>query len=265
MALDQDLHHTRAEIQGTTMLLGCIGAVSRADAIAKGMLDYGNFLATEIKAEANKEARLKAVRGVVRKVGHTAGMISLGYEFTTREVADRRKFKFGLLGSEATPFTQAALGAVNGTAIAFTEPAPSKPGVWYALLYNGTHVHALTSVTVAGKVEGVDFVVDLKLGLIRFLVAQTANVTPVLTGPLIDASHKDYMIGVQPQTNVIYKGYWTVAAFDQDPENNLVMRHEFFSADLSVTAWPKIDHTGQSELKFQLDITQDNPVAYHRD
>lgn len=69
----------------------------------------------------------------------------------------------------------------------------------------------------------------------------------------------------RPMTNVVYSGYWTVAAYDQDPVNNLVMRHEYFSGDLTVTAWPKIDHENQSELKFQIDITRDNPVAYHRD
>ncbi|MES2692662.1 MAG: hypothetical protein V4773_04255 [Verrucomicrobiota bacterium] len=267
MPLDTDLHHTRAEIQGTSRLLGCIGAISKADAITKGLADMGNFLGMEVKAEANKQPRLKATNGVVRTVGNTAGMISFGYEFTTKEVADARKFRFALLGSESTPFTQAALAAVNGTAIVFGAgtPAPSKAGVWYPLLYNGTHVHALTTVTVAGKVEGVDFVLDKKMGLIRFLIEQVANVVPVLTGPLIDAAHKDYLIGIQPMTNVIYSGYWSVAAYDQDPTNNLVLRHEWFSGDLSITAWPKIDHENQSELKFQIDITRDNPPAFHRD
>lgn len=266
MPLDTDLHHTRAEIQGTSRLLGCLGAVSKADAITKGMTDFGNFLGIEVKAEANKQARLKATNGIVRSVGNTAGMMSYGYEFMTKEVADARKMRFALLGSEATPFTQAALAAVNGTAIVFgVGAAASKAGNWYPLLYNGAHIHALTTVTVAGKVEGVDFIVDKKMGLIRFLVEQTANVTPVLTSPAIDAAHADYLVGVQPMTNVVYSGYWTVAAYDQDPKNNLVLRHEFFSGDLTVTAWPKIDHENQSELKFQIDITRDNPVAYHRD
>jgi|GEM_PF-1727300 len=263
--LDQDLHHTRAEIQGTVQLLGIIGAVSRADAIAKGLLDYGNFLGAEIKAEANKQPRVKAARGVARNIGHTAGLISMGYELSTKELADKRKFRFALLGKESAPFTQAALAAVNSTAIAFTADLPSKEGVWYPLLYNGSRVYALTSVTIAGKTEGVDFVADLKLGLIRFLVAQTANVTAVLTGPAIDAAHKEYLVGVEPMTNVVYSGYWSLFSFDQNPENNLVFRHELFSGDLSITAWPKFDHENQSELKIQIDITRDKSIAFHRD
>lgn len=265
MPLDTDLHNTRAEIQGTVSLMGRIGAISKADAITKGLVDFGNWLGAEFKNEANKEARLKAFRGVVRRVGHTAGMISLGYELTSREVADARKFKFALLGTEATPFTQAALAAVNGDAIVFSVGAPSKPGVWYPLLYGGVHVHNLTTVTIATLTEGVNFILDKQLGLVRFLTEQTANRVPVLTGPAIDAAHKDYMLGVQPQTNVVYSGYWSLFAHDQDPNNNLVMRHEWFSADLSVTSWPKIDHSGQSELKVELAVTHDNPVAYHRD
>ncbi|WP_221029900.1 hypothetical protein [Actomonas aquatica] len=265
MGLDSNLHHTRAEIQGTSWLAGNIGALTKADAIAGGLQDMGNFLGIEIKGETEKEPILKALRGRVTKSGHTGGMISLGYEFTTREFADARKFKFALMGSETDPFTQAALAGVDSTALAFTAQVPSKAGYWYPLFYQGTHVHALTSVTIAGKEEGVDFEVDLKMGLIRFIVAQTANVTCVLTGPAIDAAHKEYLIGVQPRDRVVYSGYWSVAAFDQDPNNNLVMRHEFFSGDLTVTQWPKVDHTGQSELKFQIDITHDNPVAFHRD
>jgi hypothetical protein len=266
MPLDTNLHHTRAHIQGTTQLMGCIGATSRADAITKGLLDFGNFLGHEVKAEANKQPRLKAFRGVVRTIGHTAGMISLGYEFTTRELADARKFRFILHGSETTPFTQAALAGVAGTAIVFSGGAPSKPSTWYPLLTaGGVHARALTACTFAGKVEGTDFVLDLKLGLVRWITTQTANVTPTLTGPLIDAAHADYLIGVQPQTNVVYSGYWTVVAWDQDLANPLVMRHEFFSGDLTVTSWPKIDHENQGELKFEISLTHENPVAYHRD
>lgn len=264
--LDSDLHHTRAEIQGTSRLLFCLGAASKAAAMLAGMSEMGNLLGCEIKAEANKQQKLKAVNGVVRSTGSTAGMISYGYEFSTKEVADARKMKLAMLGTDAAPFTQAALAGVDGNDIVFTAGAgASKAGVWYPLLYTGVHVHALTTVTITGKVEGVDFIVDKKAGLIRFPVQQVANVTPVLTGPLIDAAHKDYLIGVQPMTNVVFSGYFSVFAYDQDPNNNLVLRHEWFSGDLTVTSWPKIDHENQSELKFQVDITRDNPVAFHRD
>ena len=265
MPLDTNLHHTRAQIQGTVQLLAALGATTKAAALAQGYLDMGNFLGNEIKGESKMTPRIKAYRGVARVTGNTPGLLTLGYDLTTKEIADARKMYFFLHGSAAAGATQSTLSSVSADSIAFSAPAPSVASTWYPILQSGVHVSNLTAVTVAGKTENTDFVVDYTLGMIRFLTTQTAAVVVVASGPKIAAGDNLSMIPVTPFVKGIFSGYFCLFVWDQDANNPLVWKHLDFSGDLHVTKFPKIDYENQSEAALQIDMTSDSGTMYHRD
>lgn len=263
--LDNNLHNTRGEMQGTAHLMGCIGATSLAAARTAGLLDFGNFMGSEIIGEAKTTDKFRGVRGRVIKSGSTPGPITIGYKFKTQEVADKRKFQFALLGEVVGDLAQAAVAATAVDAIVFSVGVPSVPGRWYPILQGGARRVELSACAIAGKVEGTDFVVDYKLGQVRFITVQTANCVPTISCPAIDAASQFAMIGVTPGTRSIWTGYWSVYFFDQDANHNLILRHEYFLGDLKVTTFPKQEGENNAELEFEISINPgENSTAWHR-
>jgi hypothetical protein len=254
------LHHNRAEINGTVQLLFSEGVTTRAEAAAKGYLDMGNFTGVEFKGEAAKTEVYKCYRGVTRLGGNLPGILKHGYDLTTNELADARKLRFALLGNPGAPYAQAAIADTAGDALDFTASAPAILNLWYPLFKGGAQVREITAITITDLVEGKDYLIDAKLGLIRFINEATLpveEITPVLSAPAITAEHPLGLRSVRPMTRGFWKGYARLLVWDQDPNQNLVLDHQNFSCEISLSSPPSFTHDALAELKIRVTDTGD--------
>lgn len=268
MPLDNNLNHTRAEIQGTLRLLLAPDAASKAAAIAQGYDEFADLLGSEIKGESKTEPVLKPINGIMRQVDETPGLLTLGYELSFKAIADARKMKFLLAGVSAQDLAQAAVNAQAADALVFTGPAPAIQNRWYDILKNGVRQRFISAFAIAGKVEGVDFIVDYENGQVRFPSANylpAANVVPTITVPAIDSTHAKFMRGLRPMQNQIFRGYARLYAYDQNRANRLVLAHEDFSYTLTLGKNFGVTHEKQSEASINLMVAADEGTILHRD
>ncbi len=268
MPLDTNLNHTRAEIQGTLRLLLALDAASRAAAAAAGFEEFSDLIGSELQGESKTEPVLKPINGVMRQTDETPGLLTLGYELTTRAIADARKLKYFLSAGAGQDLAQAAVNAANADALVFTGPAPAVLNRWYDIKSAGNRVRFLSAFAIAGKVEGVDFIVDYENGQVRFpnpAYLPAVNVVPVITAPAIDANHAKFMRGLRPMQNQIWRGYARLYAYDQNRGNRLVLAHEDFSFTLTLGKNFGVKHDGQSEGSIKLMIAADEGTILHRD
>lgn len=252
------MHHTRAELQGTVEFLFSEDAVSPADARLKGYLNLGNFLGAEIKSDPKRTPSLRAVKGIVIEAGSTGAGVSLGLELMTKEVGDYRKALHALMAADSTPMTQAALANIAIDTFAFTAPIPAKLNYDYPLTNAGLLVRHLTAATVVltggpALVLGVDYTVDLELGLLRFInpAQLPANtITPTVSAPAIDASHAKYMLGMTPMQKPVRRGYGRFINYDSDTANRIVQEMEPRPIELYTSGGYSISHDNQAEQKL---------------
>ncbi|MBI3886157.1 MAG: hypothetical protein HY302_10555 [Opitutae bacterium] len=267
MPLDTNLNHTRAEIQGTVRLLLSLDAASRAAASLAGFEEFSDLMGYELQGESKTEPVLKPVNGVMRQTDETPGLLTLGYELSFKAIADARKLKYLLSAIAGTDLAQAAQAAVNADALVFTGPLPAGLNRWYEIKVGGARIRHVTAVTFAGKVEGVDFVVDYDNGMVRFLAPwlPAVNVVLVVTAPAIDSTHAKFMKGLRPMQNQIWRGYARLYVYDQNRANRLVMGHEDFSFTLTVGKNFGVKHDSQSEASIKLMVAADEGTILHRD
>lgn len=266
------LHHKRAEIQGTVQVLFSEGAATLAAANTAGYQDLGNFLGHEIQTEPQREPVLKAHRGVVIEAGSTPGVITLGLDLTTKEVADARKLRYLLSAKDAAALAQAAINNSAVDAIPFSAEVPAVLNQFYPIMKDGVRVREISAITIAvggSDLEaGVDYLVDQKLGLVRFVKEATlpaGNATPTLTAPAIDAAHAAAMKGLTPMTKSAWRGFAHVLVWDQDEQNNLVMEYEPREVEIVYSSGVTINHESQSELKIQVKFLSNTERVLHRD
>ncbi|MBI5689245.1 MAG: hypothetical protein HZC55_04050 [Verrucomicrobia bacterium] len=267
MPLTSNLHHTRANIQGTLRLLLAIDAASKAAAIAQGYDDMGEFIGYEVQGESKTEPVLKPFYGVMRQVDETPGLLTLGYELTTREIADARKLRFFLAGIAGQDLAQAAIAAQAADALVFTGPAPAVLNRNYDILKNGVRVRFLSAFAIAGKVEGVDYQVDLEQGQVRFInpaALPAANVVATISAPTIDAASDKAMVGLRPMQNQIWRGYARLITYDQNRTNRIVKEHNDFSFTLTLGKNFGVKHDSQSEGSIKLMVAADEGTVLHR-
>ena len=273
MPLNQTfLDHTRAEIQGTVQLMFAEGATSLATARSIGYLDYGNFTASEIKAEAKREPVAKARRGVVSQSGTTPGLITLGLELATKEVADARKVRHLLSAKTAADLAQAVIANAAIDALAFAALTPAKLNAWYELTNSGVNVREISAavLTVGGTalVAGTDYLLDSKVGLVRFInpsALPAASVTVTVTAPAIDGTSAGAMKGFAPMQQSAWRGWARALVWDQDTGTNLVMDYEPRPVEITCTGGTKIDGEKQSELKLMVTFTDNQQRVLVRD
>lgn len=267
MPLDQNLNHTRAEIQGTARLLLCLDVATRAAAIAAGFEEFGGLQGYELNGESKTEAVLKPINGVMRQTDETPGLLTMGYELTTKELADGRKLKYFLAATAGQDLAQAAAAAVAADALVFTGPAPAVLNRWYDVLRAGVRVRFLTAFAIAGKVEGVDYIVDLEQGQVRFInpaALPAANIVCTISAPAIDAAHAKTMLGLRPMQNQIWRGYARLITYDQNRLNRIVKEHNDFSFTLTMGKNFGVKHDGQSEASIKLMVAADEGTVFHR-
>lgn len=267
MPLDSNLNHTRAEIQGTVRLLLSLDAATRAAAIAAGFEEFGDLMGYELQGESKTEPVLKPINGVMRQTDETPGLLTLGYELTTKAIADARKLKYFLAAIAGQDLAQAASAAANADALVFTGPAPAVLNRWYDVAIGGARKRFLSAFAIAGKVEGVDYIVDLEQGQVRFINPAwlpAANVVPVVSAPAIDATSDKAMIGLRPMQNQIWRGYARVMTYDQNRKNRIVKEHNDFSFTLTMGKNFGVKHDGQSEGSIKLMVAADEGTVLQR-
>lgn len=268
MPLDTNLNHSRAVIQGTVRLLLALDVASRAAAIAQGYEEFGDLMGYEVQGESKTEPVINPVFGVMRQVDETPGLLTLGYELTTKAIADARKLKYFLAGVSGQDLAQAAVAAQQADAIVFTAQAPAVLHRWYDVLKAGVRQRFLTAFSIAGKNEGVDYIVDLEQGQVRFINAAAlpaANITPTISAPAIDSASAKFMRGLRPMQNQIWRGYARLITYDQNRTNRIVKEHNDFSFTLTMGKNFGVKHDGQSEASIKLMVAADEGVVLHRD
>lgn len=267
MPVDSNLNHTRAEIMGTVRLLLALDAASRAAAVAKGFDEFGDLLGYELQGESKTEAVLKPINGVMRETDSTPGLLTMGYELNFKAIADARKLKFLLNANPGQDLAQAASAAAAADALVFTGPAPAVLNRWYDVLIGGVRKRFLTGFSIAGKVEGVDYLVDLEQGQVRFInpaALPAANIVATVTAPVIDATSDKAMVGLIPMQNQIWRGYARLITLDQNRKNRIVKEHNDFSFTLTAGKNFGVKHDSQSEASIKLMVAADEGYLIHR-
>jgi hypothetical protein len=251
--------HNRSEIAGAVQLLFSEGAASLAEARAKGFQDMGVFLAAEIKSEDKSIEVKKAREGKVFTAYRLGGEVTLGLELTTKEIADMRKARLLLLGADQPAFTQAALAASTDCTLGDFAATPAVPGRDYQLLdQNGNPLRSLATLHIKGLVEGTDFVVQKKTGLVRFLDAATApddSVECTVTAPAITAASEEFMESLEAMQIPRRKGYAHILVWDQDQGSSLVMEFEPRPVEIAATGGFKIDAENAAEARLTVNFS----------
>ena len=258
------LHNITALLIGTGEFAFSDGAISPANAQQIGWLDFGNVVAFTPETNLNKEEHQGSYRGV-RRADKTV-VTENGFNWKIRlDEWNRKNLEILFAATPTTGFTQAALSAVAGQVLGFTAN-PAKIGYWYDLKSAaGARLLDITSVTIAAKVEGTDFVIDQKLGRIRFLTAQAADLTPTITAPAIAANTSGSYMGLTPLADPVKQGYGRLYIYDQDDTNKLVLAHLDFSCEVTMDSANEIDGTAFTDLTLDVKVGSDVGVVYVRD
>jgi hypothetical protein len=258
------LHNITALLIGTGEFSFSEGAISPADALVRGYLDFGNIVAFTPEANLNKEEHQGSYRGV-RRADKTV-VTENGFSYKIRlDEWNKKNLEILFSASATTGFTQTVLSAAAGAVLGFTAN-PAKIGYWYDLRKSdGSRLFDVTSVTITGKVEGTDFVIDQKLGRIRFLTAQAADLTPTITAPAIVSGSSGSFLGMTPLQDPVKQGYGRLYVYDQDDNNKLVLTHLDFSCEVTMDSANEIDGTAFTDLTLDIKITNDVGIVYLRD
>jgi hypothetical protein len=262
------LEHDRADITGNVHFLFAEGATTREQAKAKGYTDLGTFLGMETKGEAAKTEIIKARRGNVRLAGQIPGLIKQGYDLRTTEIADSRKLKFALFGEDVAAYTQPALADQEIDPFPFAAGAPAILNVWYPLQRAGRPVRHLTALTIPDLDEGVDFITDPLVGLIRFTNPASlpaAPVTPSASCPALNSGSPLGLRALKPMTRASWSGYGRLLVFDTRDNREIIMDHEEFSCDITLSSPFNIAYDSLAEMKLLVTITHDVGTFYYRD
>jgi hypothetical protein len=264
----ETLVHDRADFKGNVHFLFAEGAATRAQANAKGYLDLGTFIEGAPKNEVATTEIIKARYNSVWVAGELPGLMKMNYELKTTEVADARKVKFAFFGEDSDPFIQAALSDAPVDPLAFAAGSPATLNHWYPLLHNGGQVRQLAGLTFAGLTEGVDFIVDYVVGLVRFIKPASlpaAPVTPLVSAPAIAADSEQALHGFRPGRQASRRGYGRILVFDTRDNSGIVLDHYDFSCDVTCTAPPTFKHDTLSEMTLKINVTHDRGEGWHRD
>lgn len=266
MDYDKDLHKLGSAFIGTARFFFAEGALTAAAAggALGGLQDFGNVLVTQLTRADERVNIHKATGGRKRITKRLPTMQALEYTLKTNEI-DPRKLMVILGAAEQTPFTQSSLSAQDGDEFDYTAQDPSKgEEFWYDLKVSGVRVREISAVTVLTLTEGTDFVVEKKLGLIRFVTEQTVSRTPVITAPEITSSDDGYLRVFKALEKSVFKGFGRLIWEDEDPDNPLFLDHDGFSCELTFTDLNEFDGASEPEVSFNLLVTEEVGQHFQR-
>lgn len=126
-----------------------------------------------------------------------------------------------------------------------------------ALTAAGDKVRRITDCTFSGKTEGTDYELDLVLGRVRWLTANSAATTPIITCAAIAASSSTGFTEWTPMAEPVKSGYGRVVFYDTETGETVVIDHSDFSCDVSVDSVSDIDGESFVEVTLTVSVTQD--------
>jgi hypothetical protein len=255
MAQADPKHNIPALLIGTAEFSFSEGVSTVAATLLNGWLDIGNIKAFTPQAKPDNKQHKGSYRGVKRTDKTVRASSEILYQLKADEWNHKlMELMFG--ASAGTDFTQAIQSAVSADSLLFTAPIPSGTQKWYDVMVAGARIRALTTVTIATLVEGTDFEVDLLLGRVRFLASQTATRVPVVTAAAITAGSNGSFKGLKPFGNVDKKGMGRLVVYDQESTGIVVLDHQDFSCELSLSASGEV--TGEDFSEITIDVTVTN-------
>lgn len=255
-----DVHNLDALLIGTGEFHFSEGATTAALAggVGKGYRSFDNVKAFALQPEAEQKEHVGSYRGVRRVDKTIVTQVKFGYRLTL-DTFDLQKFLFMYFGVETTAFTQAALATANGDALAFSGGSPSEANKWYDIRYSGARVREISALTIATLTENTDFVVDTKLGRIRFLVAQSSSLTPVITAPEITSASSTYLKALTPLEKTLRKGIARLVCYDQNDDNIIVFDHVDFGCEVYLNNQTEV--SGDDFSSYELIVKLTSPVG----
>lgn len=251
-------HNTKALTIATAEFSFSHNATSAADAQARGYLDLGNIKSINPGTEPTKQEHFGSYRGIRRSDKTVVTQDKISYKVVVDEL-NKKNLEILLGGTSIGEFSQAALTAAAGTVLGFTA-TPAVIGKWYDILTAaGAQLRRLTTVTIATKVEGTDFELDLTLGRVRFLTAQAADLTPTITCAAITSGSATGFENFTPLLEAVKTGYGRVVMFDTQSGETVVYDHYGFNCDVAVDSVSDID--GEKFTEITLTVTVKDVVG----
>jgi hypothetical protein len=253
-------HNTNALLLGTGEFNFSDGATTAVEAKLAGFRDFGNMTTFTLAPESTKVEHKGSYRGTKRTDRTRITEAKLVYQLKLDEwTLQNLLYIFYGDENEDADFTQEAIASTSADAIAASSDSPLLAGNWYDIEKSSVRVRHLTSVTVTSKVEGTDFIVDYNLGRIRFLANQTSSVTPTIVAPAIAVGSEKAMKAITPLTSAKRSGIGRLYVFDDDADNQIIMQHEDFGCDISLTG--NVDGGSDNFTEFTLEVLVTDPVG----
>ncbi|MCL5099270.1 MAG: hypothetical protein M1608_17395 [Candidatus Omnitrophica bacterium] len=111
-------------------------------------------------------------------------------------------------------------------------------------------------------VENTDYVLDAKIGRVRFAAAQAASTTAVVSATIINAGDAASMKAMTPLSQIIRQGFGRLAIFDDQHDNNVVYLHEGFSCEILMESAGDMDGKTIPELTLTVRVTDTVGTIY---
>ena len=248
-------HNLDALLIGNAEFSFALGATNPAQAAAMGFRDYGNLKAFQVDSKGDDKMHYGSYRGRLIRDDIRKQKLELNYKLTCDEwtPATLKHLFFGTIGS---PYTRAAIAAVPGTALAFSNGTPSDPRLWYDILdAAGNRVRDLVAVTFTGKVENTDFTVDYKLARVQVLLVQTAALTPTITAAAVAAGGPTSMVSMTPLGQNLFNGIGRLVIFDQNNQQQVVIEHVDFGCQVEITGTTDVKADDYSDIALMVSVT----------
>ena len=248
-------HNLNALLIGTGEFSFALGATTPAQAAALGMRDFGNIKAFQVDAGGDDKEHYGSYRGTTRRDDLRKQKLKIGYKLTCDEW-NANTLKYMFFATPSGPLTRAAVAAVAGTAIPFSNAAPSNVNFHYDVLdAQGNRVRDLTAVTFAGLQENTDFVVDYIMGRVRFLAVHTAPLAPTITAAAIVAGDVNSLNQITPMAQSLFQGIGRITIFDEDDNQQVVFEHTDFSCEVEITGTADVKNDDYSDMSMMVSIT----------
>jgi hypothetical protein len=178
-------------------------------------------------------------------------------------------------------FTASGHGMVNGTPVRFSGtavPGGLTAGTVYftrdvdtntfkVAATAGGPVIALsdagTSVKFeAGLIPDTDYVLDAKLGRVRFIAEQTVDRTPLISCSQVTSADASALVALTPMDTLIQSGYGRIVIFDDTHPNKVVYDHVDFSCQVSFDSGADLDGKKVAEIDFKVLVTDNVGTVY---
>ena len=268
-------NNTRQTYAGTGEFLWSRGARTAAEAQLTGFQSFGNIKQIEAQTSSETKDHYQSYRG--KKVLNSTHVtqFEIRYNITVDEMDARN---VGILvygdpdydfGSDGADNAHAGLTNATGTPLVFGSTNPVVVYNYYDLLdANGNRLIDLTAVSLVGKlsqygdaqdktalIEGVDFDVDKKNAMVKFLRSFSADtITPSLSTSAVTSASTNYMTKLKPLQQGYLSGMGRIFIYDQDLENNLALSHRDFFAHLSIDGNVSLASDDFAEMTLKLSV-----------